>query len=306
MILPLVLAACGPDNWGPNELRNGISSQQAKLLEKGRLEYATYCVGCHGEKGDGAGPAARFLNPKPRDLRLGRLKFGSVPANSLPTDADYLAVINHGLAGTAMPAWNLVSAEAQKALVAYVKSFYTGWQTDERVPPVAIPADPFRAHPERGIAEGEKLYHGFASCYNCHPAYVTKPKLAEYAAAANMPITEFRPALYDSVEKESDWGAPITPPDFFVDRLKFASDREHIAQVIATGVGGTAMPSWGPQLNREQLWGLAYYVDSLTNRRGTAAATEMKHALATQPEWKPAAPAAPTEVPTPSATPVKK
>ena len=34
------------------------------------------------------------------------------------------------------------------------------------------------------------------------------------------------------------------------------------------GVGGTAMPSWGATLTHQQLWGLAYYVESLIQKRG--------------------------------------
>jgi len=284
------LGACEPDNWGPDELAQGTSQQRQKLLERGRQSYAMYCVGCHGEKGDGNGPAARFLNPKPRDFRVGRLKFAGVPANSAPTDEDYLRVIDHGLSGTAMPSWNLVSRAEQKAIVAYVKTFYPGWGKDDEVPPVSLPADPFRGKPEAGIAEGERLYHGFTACYNCHPAYVLKPKIAEYSASYKLPITEFRPALYESVEKESDWGANIRPPDFLVDRLKLASTRELLALVIATGVGGTAMPSWASSLKPEQLWGLAYYVESLTQKRGTPAATQLKQTLETQPAWQPPQP----------------
>jgi mono/diheme cytochrome c family protein len=283
----LSATGCGNDDWGPPELRDGVSSPSRKLLERGRAGYATYCVGCHGENGDGNGPAARFLNPRPRDFRVGRIKFASVTANSLPTDEDYAAVIRHGLAGTAMPSWELVSPDELRGIVAYVRAFYPDLQTEERVPPVTIPADPFRKRPDKGIAEGERLYHGFAACYACHPAYVEKAKIAEHSAWYKLPITEFRPDLHDSVEKDSDWGAPITPPNFTRDRVKFATTRERLAQVIATGVGGTAMPSWGSGLQPEQLWGLAYYVESLVVLRDTPRAVELRQRLLDQPAWQP-------------------
>jgi mono/diheme cytochrome c family protein len=281
--LLLALAACGPDNWGPDELRDGKSVQSQKQLEEGRQAYAMYCVGCHGEKGDGNGPAARFLSPKPRDFRVGRLKFAAVPANSPPTDDDYLRVMQHGLHGTAMPAWSLVPLSEQKAIVAYIKTFYPNWAKDDPVPPVVMPADPWRGKPEAGIAEGERLYHGFAACYNCHPAYATKAKISELSASYKMPVSEFRPALYESVEKESDWGANIRPPDFLSDRIKLATSRDLLALVIATGVGGTAMPSWASSLTPEQLWGLTYYVESLIAKRGTPAAAALQQSLRSQP-----------------------
>src|SRR5437588_10402304 len=37
--------------------------------------YRRYCVGCHGELGDGNGENAMWLDPKPRDFQLGICKF---------------------------------------------------------------------------------------------------------------------------------------------------------------------------------------------------------------------------------------
>ena len=39
-----------------------------ELIAKGKATYTTTCVACHGEKGDGAGPAAVALTPKPRNF----------------------------------------------------------------------------------------------------------------------------------------------------------------------------------------------------------------------------------------------
>src|SRR5215470_3221032 len=105
LFLPFL--ACADVVWGPAQQGLGKVSSRAASLERGRKTYATYCVGCHGERGDGKGPAARFLEPKPRDFRVGRLKFASVAAGSAPRDEDYLRTINRGLAGTAMAAFDL-------------------------------------------------------------------------------------------------------------------------------------------------------------------------------------------------------
>ena len=47
----------------------------------------------------------------------------------------------------------------------------------------------------------------------------------------------FRANLYESEEKDSDWGAPIKPPDFLIDRTKIADTKEELVRVIAAGVG---------------------------------------------------------------------
>jgi mono/diheme cytochrome c family protein len=279
------LAACDKDVWTPDELTQGISLRSTATLKRGREQYSLYCAGCHGEAGDGEGPAARFLSPKPRDFRKGRVKFAAVPANTLPRDEDLVNTMNHGLHGTSMPAWNLVSGEDKLAIVAYVKTFSDVWQKETPGAPVPIKPDPWRKKPEKGIAEGERVYHGIAACSSCHPSYATKGAIAEHMKAYDIPLTGFREDMYGSVVKDSDWGAPIKPPDFLIDRTKIASTREELVRVIAAGVGGTAMPSWGDTLTDKQLWGLAYYVASLVEKRDTPEGGALKKALAEQPAF---------------------
>lgn len=277
------LTACDKDVWTPEELARGTGPSKAGTLKRGREQYSLYCAGCHGVEGDGQGPAARFLAPKPRDFRKGRVKFAAVPANTLPRDEDLLNIINHGLHGTSMPTWNLISGEDKLAIVAYVKTFSDVWQTEAPGVPVPIKPDPWRKKPAKGIEEGERVYHGIAACSSCHPAYATRAVIADYMKSFDIPVEGFRKDMYASVEKESDWGAPIRPPDFLTDRTKIADTKEELVRVIAAGVGGTAMPSWADALTDKQLWGLAYYVESLIQKRDTPAAAAMKQALAAQP-----------------------
>jgi mono/diheme cytochrome c family protein len=295
------LAACDVDDWKPDVLREGKSSKTAATLKRGREQYSMYCAGCHGENGDGEGPAARFMSPKPRDFRKGRVKFAATPANTLPRDEDLLNTINHGLHGTSMPAWNLIAHEDKLAIVAYLKTFSEVWQKETPGAPVPLKPDPWRKKdPAKAIAEGERVYHGIAACSSCHPAYATKPNVVEHMKAFEL-SPGFRDAMYESVEKESDWGAPIKPPDFLVDRTKIASTKEELVRVIAAGVGGTAMPSWGDTLTDKQLWGLAYYVESLVQMRDTPEAKALKKSLLEQPPYTLPKPEPPKEEPKPAA-----
>jgi mono/diheme cytochrome c family protein len=41
---------------------------KAALIEEGRLVFETNCAACHGPAGQGDGPAAAALDPKPRNL----------------------------------------------------------------------------------------------------------------------------------------------------------------------------------------------------------------------------------------------
>lgn len=295
MVLLLAAAAacagCGVnDDWSPEDISFGTSRTEDAVLRRGRAAYTMYCIGCHGENGDGEGPAARFMSPKPRDFRKGRLKFASVPAGDLPLDDDLARTITKGLHGTSMPAFPLLSLDEKTAIVAYVKTFSPVWQKSKPGAAVAIKADPWRKRPEAGVAEGERVYHGLGACSSCHAAYAPKKTIVEAMAAYTIEFSGFRPDLYESVEKDSDWGAPIKPPNFLVDRIKSASTKGDLVRVIAAGIGGTAMPSWAGSLTNEQLWGLAYYVDAIASLRGTPEAVELQKSLAEQPPYEPPTP----------------
>lgn len=285
LIAPLAIATTSctleRDQWDPDKLQHGKSVAADEQLARGQASYDMYCSGCHGVEGDGEGPAARFLSPKPRDLRKGKVKFASVAAGEMPTDADLARTIQRGLHGTSMPSWRLLPKDEIDDIVAYIKTF-----TPNRKAPgglVAIPADPWSKAPAKGVAEGEKLYHGLANCHSCHPAYVERPKILEHMKAYDMPSSGFRDNLYEGDTKDSEWGQPITPPDFLRDYVKSGTAKEDLVRVIATGVGGTAMPSWGATLNAKQLWGLAYYVEHLAAMRGTLEGRALREALLSQP-----------------------
>jgi mono/diheme cytochrome c family protein len=83
--------------------------------------YREHCVHCHGISGDGAGPTAAFLNPYPRDYRLGLYKFKSSKKGDKPTDEDLTRILHNGIPGTAMPSFALLSEQEIDALVDYVK-----------------------------------------------------------------------------------------------------------------------------------------------------------------------------------------
>lgn len=87
-----------------------------ELLEKGKASFTTNCVVCHGEKGDGNGPAGAQMNPKPRDFAAGKFKNGEKLEQVFKT-------LTEGLPGTAMPPFTHVSEEERWGLAHYVLSF---------------------------------------------------------------------------------------------------------------------------------------------------------------------------------------
>ena len=86
----------------------------------GKEKYRLFCASCHGEKGDGKGPASKGLIPPPRDFTIDAFKYGG-------TDQDLFEVISDGAAskgGSAlMTGWAVVIPEADRwALVKYIRT----------------------------------------------------------------------------------------------------------------------------------------------------------------------------------------
>ncbi len=89
-----------------------------ELVAKGQATFAKYCATCHGPKGEGDGPAARALNPKPRN-------FVSEPLKNPKVSGVYETVSN-GVKGTAMIPFKHLSDEDRWALSYYVLSLKDG------------------------------------------------------------------------------------------------------------------------------------------------------------------------------------
>ncbi|MEW5844465.1 MAG: c-type cytochrome [Bacteroidota bacterium] len=51
------------------KLKNPLAGN-AKATKDGKILFNTNCVTCHGDKGEGNGPSAATLNPKPKNLTL--------------------------------------------------------------------------------------------------------------------------------------------------------------------------------------------------------------------------------------------
>lgn len=90
-------------------------------LKEGRNLYMQHCLHCHGVSGDGNGPTAKFLNPRPRDYRQGVYKFKSTQAPLKPAHADLTRVLKDGIPGTYMPSFVLLGDEKLGLIVDYVK-----------------------------------------------------------------------------------------------------------------------------------------------------------------------------------------
>ena len=91
----------------PGEYPGGLSGDP----RSGMAFYMANCATCHGMNGDGQGPRAYFILPKPRDFRH--------PASRHTLDRPRLfAAIAEGTRGSEMPAWDKVLSAQEIANIA--------------------------------------------------------------------------------------------------------------------------------------------------------------------------------------------
>jgi mono/diheme cytochrome c family protein len=297
----LVLLACGvaackgystPEFTAPQKL--GGKDVPASVLTEGARAYVQYCRACHGDKGDGKGPASKGLRPPPRDFTLGVFKFAAVPAGTLPHDEDLDRIIRSGLHGTAMLAWDGVPRDKVHEIIQYLKTFSPRWKEEEPGERIEPTEDPWKGREAEGVARGKKLYHGIARCQGCHPAFAPRPFIyeatKELTGSASM---DFREDMYGPTLTESEHGVKLLPPDFTRATLRSVREGERLQdlyRVIASGVGGTAMPTWRGSLPEEDLWAMVHYVDSLVALKGTEGARKLvAENVAADARWKPPA-----------------
>ncbi len=215
--------------------------------------YRHWCARCHGERGDGKGPAAPALalnGHPPRDFISGRFKFKSTRAAEPPTDADLARVISEGLPGTSMPYFkDLFDAEAIGRLVGVVRSFAA-----HPLPPGAplnlgAPVSDDGEVRRRGAA----LYTDLG-CPDCHGVAgdgrgPSAPSLRNADGSRAVP-------------------ADLTRPWTF----RGGADALQITMRLATGIDGTPMPSYLGTAAVADLWAVAHHVRSLARAPSVEAA----------------------------------
>ena len=239
-MLPAALAA------GLLALSQGPALAQTGDMDKGELIYEKRCLQCHGDEGDGLGPAAERLNPPPRDFTLGLYKFQSSAFDAeLPNDDDLFRMIRDGMPGTAMPDWDdLLSAQDMWDVIAYIKAF----AELEGAPETQVDYGVQIATSAESIATGKELFHADDRCSECHGAL----------------------GKGDAVKKlkndngERTWPRNLTKPWTF----RASNKPKDIFTRISVGIPTTQMPSFADpkskkKLSIEQRWHVANYVASL-------------------------------------------
>ena len=220
----------------------------------GKEVYARRCEGCHGDNGNGNGPAATFMYEfRPRNFTAGVFKFRLTPSGSLPQDGDLWRTVTRGIRGSSMPSWHMLPDKDRIAVIQYIKyelavdrsdpdEPYAYFVEEPAEPPIYIGQAPDPS--EEIVAHGKEIWQQ-AKCWECHGQ--TGKGDGEKAAGL-----------------EDDYGFPIRPADLTSGQFKSGSSVRDIFRTVTTGLSGTPMPSYQDSFSEEDRWALAYFVVSLS------------------------------------------
>jgi mono/diheme cytochrome c family protein len=264
--------------------------------------YRQECLHCHGVEGGGdgptSGPAERpFLDPRPRDYRLGIFKFTSVKDKARPRREDLYHVLDQGVYGTAMPSFRRFSVSERWGLVDYVRLLAMRGEVERRLVNEYVEEESLSQEVQLEIfkeiwdkwgeaeskvvafegeipvptpamlARGKELFHDAqkGNCASCHG----EAGLGDGPAAFK---------IDDHGEKVSayidDWGQPILPRNLVRGLYRGGRRPIDIYRRIYAGINGGPMPALGeskdaagnPLLSSDDMWSLVHYVRSLSER----------------------------------------
>lgn len=208
----------------------------------GQVVFELHCIGCHGAKGDGKGEVANDFVVKPRDFTLGKFKFSTTERNSLPTDEDLKNTITNGLPTSAMPNYRLLDDASMNAVIAYIKTFSTRWDTEQAQQKWKQASPPDFVGTPASVGKGEKLFT--LRCLMCHGTITEQPDVVFSLQ-------------WQGAEICNDL---IRPAVFSYGTIKRGPKVEDIHMSITAGVGGTPMLAWGEMISEQDRWDLTSYI----------------------------------------------
>ncbi|HXY35146.1 MAG TPA: c-type cytochrome [Planctomycetaceae bacterium] len=261
---------------GPKML--GDQKMESEHVKAGQALYMENCVRCHGVTGDGNGPVAKFMRPRPRDYRKGIFKFTTRPYGSRPRRADLLRTVRRGIPGTSMPSFRLLPDADIEALVDYVLVLTHRGELESEL---AIEAD-----------SSNEIAAGF-------PAEATASVLQRWKTAESGEVQALTPMPVFGVENVKrgrqafltkgcskchgedgrgqtrdnnfvdSWGFQTRAADLTSGLLHGGPEPIDVYRRVHSGINGTPMPGFASALSKEPetIWDLVSYVFYVSNRR---------------------------------------
>ena len=258
-----------------------------ETLSYGSTRYRVHCLHCHGVAGNGRGPTAPWVNPHPRDYRLGKFKFTSTKGGNerKPRRADLLRTLQQGVEGTSMPSFGLLKEEELEALVSYVIHLSIRGQLEFQVMKEILMDDPDLAEPE-GVskrmdenmdASNDNSIPGWwkAADANVIVPEAPFPSKEERKASVQRGFQKFREQTgagcikcHTDYGRQSllfydEWGTIGRPADLTTGVYRGGRRPIDLYWRIHSGINGSNMPNFSGSLSPKDIWDVVNFLEVL-------------------------------------------
>ena len=251
--------------------------------------YRNFCASCHGEKGDGAGKASRYLYPKARSFIDSPIQFATA-ANGIASEDDIRKVIRKGIPNSSMSSWKILTQQQIKELVKDVLAFqregikrkYLNLLTNDGTidsPNEELLSNELKMQLEQlqfqrttsspkweppnsmaaGDADNGKSLYQSQNCHKCHGI----DGRGSYG-----------------IDLIGEFGFPVFARDLVTENYKYGDTATDYMRIIRLGIPGTKMPA-STTLTDGQLIDLAEYISTLRSpqSRGLTNAQRYQRAI---------------------------
>ncbi|RLS55758.1 MAG: hypothetical protein DWH91_08420 [Planctomycetota bacterium] len=255
-----------------------VERSQANLA-KGQAVYQAQCVQCHGISGDGDGPAADYLYPRPRDYRKGLFKFTSTPYGARPIRDDLVRTVRAGVRGSSMPGFNLLPDDEIQAVVDYVLTLtYRGEfeeglvnlaESEEAIEPDMVNEEVLPIVKQRWVQAESQQVQVLTPQPQFTEEHVALGKQAFLTVGcAKCHGEDGRGQMPDNIGKDG-WGRTTRAADLTAGMFHGGQKPIDIYRRIYSGINGTPMPGFASALQSQPdtIWHLVAYVNYVSSRR---------------------------------------
>jgi mono/diheme cytochrome c family protein len=238
--------------------------------------------------GNGRGPTAAWVNPHPRDYRLGKFKFTSTKGGNerKPRRADLLRTLREGIESTSMPSFGLLREAELEALVSYVIHLSMRGQIEFQVMKEILMGDTELA--DAGVSKRVDEYmdatndasipgswKAAAADPNLIVPEVPFPPKAERKASVQRGWQKFKEQTgagcikcHTDYGRQSllfydDWGTIGRPADLTTGILRGGRRPIDLYWRIHSGINGSNMPSFSQSLSSKDIWDIVNFLQVL-------------------------------------------
>jgi mono/diheme cytochrome c family protein len=263
------------------DLRTKLELDDATLLRGSRM-YRQQCLHCHGLTGSGHGATAPWVNPHPRDYRMGRFKFTSSKQDEgkrKPLRDDLVRTIHEGIEGSSMPTFRMLTSPEIEALASYVIHLSLRGEME-----YSLLVASFKGELDGGMKGGVRDYldvigKNWLDAQNS----LIKP---EVTPSANMTDAQMKESVRNgfrlftqqggagcischtdfgrqSAYKYDAWGTVTRPIDLTQGIYHGGRRPIDLYWRIYAGINGSGMTAFGSQVSSKDIWDIVHFLQAL-------------------------------------------